>query len=169
MAGSTAAVDFIADIAPPGGSRRQRLAAAHHLIEEHEVQLRRRIEEGLTVFRDRLTVHSVAADRTSTIFLTFRDKDATDAYRILAAGDILAPAGTFYAYEPFRALNLEVDAGLRIGLAPYNDDTEVDRLLSAFEEFMSARRRSFVMDSALPDRFNVLGAADPTASLHVNA
>jgi len=52
------------------------------------------------------------------------------------ARDVLAPAGTFYAYEPFRALNLEVDAGLRVGLAPYNDDSEIDRLLSAFEEFM---------------------------------
>ena len=168
MAGSTAAVDFIADIAPPGGSRRQRLAGAHHLIEENEVQLRRRIEEGLTVFRDRLTVHSVAADRTSTISHVPR-KDVTDAYRILAAGDILAPAGTFYADEPFRALNLESTPGCEEGLAPDNDDTEVDRLLSAFEEFMSARRRSFVMDSALPDRINVLGAADPTASLHINA
>jgi selenocysteine lyase/cysteine desulfurase len=78
----------------------------------------------------------VAADRTPTLFLTFRDKDAADAYRFLAARDILAPAGTFYAYEPFRALNLEVDAGLRVGLAPYNNDSEIDRLLSAFEEFM---------------------------------
>jgi hypothetical protein len=51
-------------------------------------------------------------------FLTFRDKDAADAYRFLAARDILAPSGTSYAYEPFRALNLEVDAGVRVGLAP---------------------------------------------------
>jgi len=136
MAGATAAVDFIAGLAPSGGSRRDRLVAAHQLIEEHELRLRRRIEEGLAIFQDWLTVHSVAADRTPTLFLTFGDKDAADAYRFLAARDVLAPAGTFYAYEPFRALNLEVDAGLRVGLAPYNDDSEIDRLLSAFEEFM---------------------------------
>ena len=140
MAGATAAVDFIASLAPLDGSRRDRLAAAHQLIEEHEVRLRRRIEKGLGVYSDRLTIHSVAANRTSTLFLTFRDKDATDAYRFLAARDILAPAGTFYAYEPFRALNLEGEAGLRIGLAPYNDDVEIDRLLNAFEEFMNARQ-----------------------------
>jgi hypothetical protein len=63
-------------------------------------------------------VHSVATDRTPTLLLTFHDKDAADAYRFLAARDILAPAGTFCAYEPLRALNLEVDAGLRVGLAP---------------------------------------------------
>jgi cysteine desulfurase family protein (TIGR01976 family) len=139
MAGSAAAVDFIADLAPPGGSRRDRLAAAHHLIEEHELRLRRRIEERLSALHDRLTVHSVAADRTPTLFLTFHDKDANDAYRFLAARDILAPAGTFYAYEPFRALDVAGDAGLRIGLAPYNDDAEIDRLLSAFDEFMNGR------------------------------
>ena len=32
--------------------------------------------------------------------------------------------------------SLEVDAGLRVGLAPYNDDLEIDRLLGVFEEFM---------------------------------
>jgi cysteine desulfurase family protein (TIGR01976 family) len=137
MAGATAAVDFIADLAPSGGSRRERLEAANYLIEEHELRLRRRIEEGLAAFHDRLTIHSIATDRTSTLFLTFRDKEATDAYRFLTRCDILAPAGTFYAYEPFRALNLEVDDGLRIGLAPYNNDLEIDRLLSAFEEFMN--------------------------------
>jgi selenocysteine lyase/cysteine desulfurase len=118
MAGATAAVDFIAGLAPSGGSRRERLVAAHQVIEEHELRLRRRIEEGLTAFHDRLTVHSVAADRTPTLFFTFRHKDAADVYGFLAARNILAPAGTFYAYEPFRALNLEVDAGVRVGLAP---------------------------------------------------
>ena len=137
MAGATAAVDFIADLAPSGGSRRQRLVAAHQLIDEHELRLRRRIEEGLTVYHGRITVHSRATDRTPTLFLTFRDKDPDDACRFLAARDILAPAGTFYAYEPFRALDLEGDAGLRIGLAPYINDAEVDRLLSAFAEFMT--------------------------------
>jgi cysteine desulfurase family protein (TIGR01976 family) len=139
MAGATAAVDFIADLAPPGGSRRERLAATYDLFETHEVRLRRRIEESLAMFENRLTIHSVAADRTSTLFLSFRDRDPSDAYRFLAARDILAPSGTFYAYEPSRALNLRGDTGLRIGLAPYNDDSEIDRLLNAFSEFMNTR------------------------------
>ena len=138
MAGATAAVEFIAGLAASGGSRRARLSAAHHLVDEHEVRLRRRIEEGLAVFRDRITVHSRATHRTPTLFLTFRDTDPTDASQFLAARNILAPAGTFYAYEPFRVLGLPGDAGLRIGLAPYNDDSEIDRLLSAFDELMGS-------------------------------
>ena len=52
----------------------------------------------------------------------------------LAEADINAPAGTFYAYEPARRLGLD-QGGLRIGLAPYNDDSDVDRLLTGLAAF----------------------------------
>ena len=62
---------------------------------------------------------------------TFAGHDAGDVSRHLAGQGINAPAGTFYAYEPARRLELGSDGGLRIGLAPYSDDSEVDRLLEA--------------------------------------
>ena len=129
LAGVTAAVDLVAGLAPSGTSRRERLVAAHALIEGHELRLRGRIEDALADLGDRVTLHSRAAERTSTLFLTFRDRDATDVADALADREVLAPAGTFYAYETFRALGLPVDSGLRIGLAAYTDDAEVDRLL----------------------------------------
>ncbi len=46
-------------------------------------------------------------------------RDAREAYTHLASRKIVAAAGSFYAYEPFRALKLE-DPALRVGLAPYN-------------------------------------------------
>ncbi|SDG60154.1 cysteine desulfurase-like protein [Microbacterium pygmaeum] len=131
MAGATAAVDFIAGIAPAGSTRRERLIAADHLINASELELRGRLEAGLASFGDRVVAHSRAAERTPTLFLTFPERDAGEVSRLLAQRNILAPAGTFYAYEPFRALHLPVDAGLRVGLAPYNDDAEIDRLLEA--------------------------------------
>ena len=57
-----------------------------------------------------------------------------DAYELLAKRDVLVPAGSFYAYETFRALRLPVDSGLRIGLAAYNDDSDVDRLLEGLSD-----------------------------------
>jgi cysteine desulfurase family protein (TIGR01976 family) len=137
MAGATAAVDFIAGLSPARGTRRERIVAAHHEVDEHERRLRGRIEAGLAELGDRVALHSVAADRTPTLFLTFRDRDADDAYRSLATRDILAPAGSFYAHEPFRALGLGVDGGLRVGLAAYNDDSEIDRLLAALTDFVA--------------------------------
>lgn len=136
MAGATAAVDFIAGFAPSGGSRRERLLAANEAIDEHELRLRVRIEDGLAGFGERVTLHSVAADRTPTLFFTFRDRDPAEACRFLGERDVLAPAGTFYAHEPFRAMRLEVDSGMRVGLAAYNDDSEVDRLLTGLGDFL---------------------------------
>jgi selenocysteine lyase/cysteine desulfurase len=137
LAGATAAVDLIASLGT-GATRRDRLVSAAATIAEHELRLRVRIEEGLAAMGDpgRLTLHSRAADRTSTLFLTFRDLLPVDAYEALAKRDVLVPAGTFYAYETFRALQLPVDSGLRIGLAAYTDDSDVDRLLEGFAELI---------------------------------
>jgi len=136
MAGATAAVDFIAGIAPAVGTRRDRLVAANHLIDRHELGLRRHIEDGLDSFADRVIVHSRARERTPTLFFTFAGHDAVEASRFLAERNVLAPAGSFYAYEPFRALKLPVGGGMRVGLAPYTDGSDVDRLLEALDDYL---------------------------------
>ena len=135
MAGAAAAVDFIAGLGT-GDTRRERLVSANEAIDEHELRLRGRIEEGLAGFGERVTLHSIAADRTSTLFFTLADRDPFDVYRALAERDVVAPAGTFYAHEPFLALGLPVAAGVRVGLAPYNDDAEIDRLLTGLAEIL---------------------------------
>lgn len=136
LAGATAAVDLIASLGT-GGTRRERLVAAATTIAQHELRLRLRIEEGLAALGDRLTLHSRAVDRTSTLFVTLRDRLPVDTYELLAKRDVLVPAGTFYAYETFRALRLPVDSGLRIGLAAYNDDSDVDRLLEGLADVLA--------------------------------
>jgi cysteine desulfurase family protein (TIGR01976 family) len=137
LAGVTAAVDLIASVGT-GDSRRERLVSAAVAIAEHELRLRVRVEDGLAALGDHLTLHSRAADRTSTLFLTLRERLPVDAYEHLAKRDVLVPAGTFYAYETFRALGLPVDSGLRIGLAAYTDDSDVDRLLEGLADFLGA-------------------------------
>ena len=138
MAGVTAAVDFIAGLAPAAGTRRDRIIAANRVVEEHELDLRRRIEGGLAGFGDRVTLHSRAVQRTPTLFFSFAAHDAAEASGLLAERGVLAPAGSFYAYEPFLALDLPVDSGMRVGLAPYNDRGDVDRLLDGLADFLSA-------------------------------
>jgi len=138
MAGATAAVDFLAAIAPADGStRRERLAASQHAVEAHERRLRERVEEGLESLGRRVVSHSHAAERTPTLLVTFPGRRSWDAYEFLVGHDILAPAGSFYAYEPFRRLDLDDQHGLRIGIAPYNDDDDVRRLVDALEQFLS--------------------------------
>jgi cysteine desulfurase family protein (TIGR01976 family) len=140
LAGTTAAVDFLASLAGQAhrvaGDRRQQLLAAMAAVDEHEERLRRRIEAGLAQLPG-VTVHSRAARRTPTLLLTFAGRSADEASRFLAGRGVNAPAGSFYAIEASRFLGLGDGGGLRVGLAPYNDDGDVDRLLAGLAEFLS--------------------------------
>jgi cysteine desulfurase family protein (TIGR01976 family) len=137
LAGVTAAVDFIAGIAPGGGrTRRERLVSSMDAVAVHEDGLRELIEEGLASLGDTVVVHSRAARRTPTLYLTLPGRATWDAYEYLAARDVLAPAGSFYAIEAFQALGLADENGLRVGLAPYSEATEVHRLIDGLAGFL---------------------------------
>lgn len=135
LAGTAAAVDFLADLAlEPEGSRRSRVLAGMAALGDHEDRLRARLEEGLSGLPG-VTVHSRAARRTPTLLVTLAGRSTIEAHRYLAGRRIAAPSGSFYALEASRHLGLGEGGGLRLGLAPYTDDGDVDRLLSALAEF----------------------------------
>jgi cysteine desulfurase family protein (TIGR01976 family) len=137
LAGTRAAVDFLAGLDPRArGSRRERLASAYAALEAHEDALRQRLDKGLAAL-DPITVRSRAADRTPTLLLTIDGRDTTDAYRHLARRGVDAPSGSFYAIETSRRLGLGDTGGLRVGLAPYTSTEDVDRLLEGLSEFLS--------------------------------
>ncbi|MFF7801295.1 cysteine desulfurase-like protein [Streptomyces olivaceus] len=131
LAGTRAAVDFLAGLDPEArGSRRDRLVASFAALEAHEDALRARIEQGLAAL-DGITVYSRAARRTPTLLFTVAGLRPAEVYRHLADHGIDAPAGTFYALEASRRLRLGDEGGVRVGLAPYTDTDDVDRLLAA--------------------------------------
>ncbi|MER6186297.1 cysteine desulfurase-like protein [Streptomyces sp. NPDC001652] len=137
LAGTRAAVDFMAGLdATATGTRRERLAAAYAQLEAHEHTLRTQLDKGLAALPG-ITIHSRAADRTPTLLLTFEHHTTTDAYGFLAERGIQAPSGSFYAIETSRHLGLGDTGGLRVGLAPYNDSEDVDRLLAGLGEFLA--------------------------------
>ena len=74
-----------------------------------------------------------AAHRTPTLLVTFEGRDAAGVSVALAAQNINAPASNFYALEASRRLGLGDAGGLRIGIAPYTDADEVERLLTGLE------------------------------------
>lgn len=139
LAGTTAAVDFIAALSPLGGSgdRRTRLLSAMAAVEEHEDRLRVRIERALAALPGAV-VYSRAAERTPTLLVRFEGHDSQKVRTALGERDINAPAACFYAIEASRVLGLGDEGALRIGLAPYNDDEDVDRLLEALGDVVGA-------------------------------
>jgi selenocysteine lyase/cysteine desulfurase len=145
LAGTTAAVDFLAGIGGAGegsaGDRRTRLVRSMGLVEAHEDRLRVRIERGLAELPG-VRVYSTAAHRTPTLLLSVAGADPATLYRFLAERGINAPAGSFYAIEASRRLGLGDTGAVRVGLAPYVDDADVDRLLAALAEFVTLARKA---------------------------
>ena len=133
LAGTTAAVEFLAAIGNGPGSRRERLLVSMAALEAYEDGLRARIEAGLAELPG-ITVYSRAAHRTPTLLLGMGGREQ-EAYAFLAERGVNAPAGSFYALEASRRLGLGDTGALRVGLAPYVDDTDVDRLLDALGAF----------------------------------
>lgn len=131
LAGTTAAVDVLASLGGAEGSRRHRLVVGMAAVEAHEDRLRRRIEDGLAALP--VEVLSRARHRTPTLLVRVPG-GAARASALLAERGVFAPSGSFYALEPARPLGLGDEGGLRIGLAPYSDDDDVDRLLTALGE-----------------------------------
>lgn len=136
MAGVTAAVDTLAGMVAGDGTRRARLTRSMAAAHAHEDALRARIEAGLAELPG-VTVHSRAARRTPTLLVTFADHVAADVTAQLAADGVNAPSGSFYAHEVSRHLGLGPAGGLRIGLAPYTDDGDVDRLLAGLDSALA--------------------------------
>ncbi|WP_026531961.1 cysteine desulfurase-like protein [Arthrobacter sp. H41] len=136
MAGTTAAIDFLASLAEAPGSRRERLVSANAQIERHEEHLLTVLEDALAALPE-VTVHSRAVARTTTLLLTFTGRNAAEASKYLAERDVLAPSSNFYAVEASRVLGLGDEGGLRVGLAPYTSEDDVRRLIDGLTAYLS--------------------------------
>ena len=141
LAGTAAAVDFLAGLAPGEGTRRERLVTSLAAVEAHEDALRRRLEEQLATM-PRVVIYSRAARRTPTLLLSIEGHSSDEVQRHLAGLGVNAPAGSFYAIEPSRVLGLGDTGAVRLGLAPYSDDSDVDRALAGLAELARARAQT---------------------------
>jgi cysteine desulfurase family protein (TIGR01976 family) len=140
LAGTTAAVDFLAGLAPTGSgaSRRARLVAAMTRLEAHEHALFGRLEAGLTAMEG-VTQHGRAALRTPTVLFSLERHGPAAVSSHLASVGVNAPAGSFYAIEAAQHLGLGAAGAVRAGIAPYTDQDDVDRLLAGVATLAGAR------------------------------
>jgi selenocysteine lyase/cysteine desulfurase len=103
-------------------------------ISRHEDDLRNTIE-GAVQQLPGATIHSRAQRRTPTLLVTFAGRAPAEVSAFLAERNVNAPAGSFYADEASRHLGLGATGGVRIGLAPYNNANDVDRLIDALTAY----------------------------------
>ncbi|MBM9507815.1 cysteine desulfurase-like protein [Actinacidiphila acididurans] len=128
LAGTTAAVDWIAALAPPAAGRRARLLESLRAIEAYEDRLFARLLEGLSGITG-VRLHGAPAHRTPTVLFSVTGVPDRTVYEHLAGLGVNAPAGSFYALEASRLLGLGDTGAVRAGLAPYVTDEDVRRLV----------------------------------------
>ncbi|WP_134114796.1 cysteine desulfurase-like protein [Kribbella kalugense] len=138
LAGTTAAVDFLASLGGAGATRRERLVSSLQLVEEHEDSLRDDLESRLAAIPE-ITLYGHAARRTPTLLFTLDGHSPAAVSEHLAKAGVNAPAGSFYAYEAARHLGLGPAGAVRAGLAPYTEQSDVDRLVAAVTALTTAR------------------------------
>jgi cysteine desulfurase family protein (TIGR01976 family) len=131
LAGTTAAIDFLASLVPGEGSRRSRLLTSMRALEEYEEGLLRRLDTGLAEIPGVIRYGSPARRRTPTVLFSVQDVPSSAVYRHLAAQGVNAPAGSFYAVECSRHLGLGDTGAVRAGIAPYTTAADVTRLVAA--------------------------------------
>jgi cysteine desulfurase family protein (TIGR01976 family) len=131
LAGTTAAISFLADLAPGPGDRRARLATSFEALEQHESVLLSQLGDGLAGVPGVSCFGDPDRVRTPTMLFTVSGVSPAEVYRRLAERGVNAPAGTFYAHECARVLGIEETGAVRAGIAPYTDKSDVDRLLEA--------------------------------------
>jgi cysteine desulfurase family protein (TIGR01976 family) len=138
MAGATAAVDFIADMAPGAGkTRREKIVNSMNALEEYEEELLVYMESEIKALPG-ITMYGHAKHRTPTLYFSFASHVSADIYKAMVAKKVNVPAHNFYALEVSRKLGLGDDGALRAGLAPYSTREDVDRLVSGLREVLSA-------------------------------
>ncbi|MDX6327319.1 MAG: hypothetical protein QOK15_3673 [Nocardioidaceae bacterium] len=129
LAGTTAAVDFIAGIIPGSGDRRSRVQRSMLAVEEHEDRLFMQLLTGLGELRG-VRLHGRPRRRTPTAFFSVEGRRGADVYRHLAEHGVNAPASSFYAVEACRWIGLGDEGAVRAGLAPYTNEEDVERLVA---------------------------------------
>jgi cysteine desulfurase family protein (TIGR01976 family) len=128
LAGTTWAVEFLANIGGGSGSRRERIVTSMDLVEEHEQELFLELETRLLAC-DGVTLYGRARRRTPTLLFSIDGVSSAEVSERLAARNVNAPAGNFYALEASRRLGLGEEGAVRAGLAPYSNQEDVERLV----------------------------------------
>ena len=137
LAGVTAAVEHLASLdgsAPGSATRRERVLAGMAAAEAYEQELFGVLLGGLDAM-EHVTTYGKAERRTATAYFTVAGHTPLQVAEHLARQKVNVWDGDNYAWELAGVLGLrDSGGGVRAGLVPYNDRSDVDRLLAAVAE-----------------------------------
>jgi cysteine desulfurase family protein (TIGR01976 family) len=134
IAGTAAAVDFLASLAM-GSSRREQLQAALASLDARGHQLVTEMWEGLSNIPGVTVFGPTPADRrTPTVSFIVRGVASAEVSAHLAKRGVFVSHGNFYAATVVERLGFKSDGVVRAGCACYTTSEEVNRLVEGVRE-----------------------------------
>lgn len=142
LAGLVATIEYFAKLGSTlgaGSVLREQLEVAYQACRDYEEPLTYKLIAGLKEIPN-LEIYGITNskrmhERVPTISFRINGEYPSDIAKTLAEHRIFVWHGHNYAYEPVRQLGLPLDEGVvRVGLAHYNTEAEVDRLVSVLRE-----------------------------------
>jgi len=144
LAGLTATVEYfqwLGEACGFSGSRQEKIAGAYASAMDYEDRLTARLIQGLQEIRGLrilgITDTSRLHDRVPTISFIHDRVTPSEIDKVLAQNSICTWSGHNYAYEVVKHLGLDEEQGvLRIGIAHYNTESEIDRTLGVLTDLL---------------------------------
>jgi cysteine desulfurase family protein (TIGR01976 family) len=138
IAGTRAAVEYLAQLAGVGGTRRERIVAGMTAIKEYEQALSARLIAGLQQIKSLkiwgITDPACLDRRAPTVSFTLDGHSPRKVAEYLGQRGIYVWDGNYYALAVMERLGLEPTGGMvRVGPVHYNTTGEIDRLLDELE------------------------------------
>lgn len=135
MAGCLGAIEYLEQFGA-GASRARRIAAAWKTLADYEQKITLQLIEGLRTFKGLVIRGITSANamhrRVPTVSFTLDGHHPEALAKAFARDNIFVWSGHNYAIEPVGRMGLMDKGGvLRVGLAHYNTEAEVDALLSS--------------------------------------
>jgi len=142
MAGCLGAIEYLEQFGE-GESRTARIKSAWNALAAYEQKITLRLIEGLKSFKGLkirgITSANAMHRRVPTVSFTLEGRQPTDLAKSFARDNIFVWSGHNYAIEPMTRMGLMDKGGvLRIGLAHYNTEAEVDALLDSLTRITSS-------------------------------
>jgi len=113
------------------------MLASMAAVEEDEMALFERLLAGLAAM-SHVTLHGKAARRAPTAFFSVAGRAPRAVAEHLSSRGVNVWNGNNYAYELCQVLGLHPAGAGRAGAVHYNDDSDIDRLLSGVAELAGA-------------------------------
>ena len=132
----------LGEVCGHSGSQRDKISAAYNAAMEHENELVLKLIDGLSEIQG-LRIHGITNtkrlhDRVPTVSFTHTEIPPAEIAKVLAQNNICVWSGHNYACEIVKQLGLNQQEGmLRIGIAQYNTEDEIERTLEVLTNCLS--------------------------------